>query len=218
LVYASAENLTYTKKLKDVPLWLQPDNQTIRSRIDHLERGGTYVHIQPIDNGSLLKAARHSLSQIEVAGSFTCDSPEAFLNQIAVANPGKFSIDSQRNVDYASDGSPWLASRPFITIDLRVLDPDIIIIPRTILRTLRSEPMGMDFSRSGRTIIPNYQITTGTINRTIKRQLRKNSAPVVRSIVDHWQVAQGWEKLDMTAYLHWLDAVAVHWVEAPPQH
>lgn len=218
LVYASAENLTYSKKLKEVPLWLRPDNQIIRSRIDHRERGGTCVHIQPIDNGSLLKAARHSLSQVVDDGSFTIYSPQAFLDQIAVANPGKFSVDSERNEDYAGDGTPWLASRPFITVDLRVLDPDIIIIPRTILNTLRSEPVDLELSRPGRTIIPNYQITTGTINRLIKRQLRKSAAPMRTSLVDQWPLAPGWQKLDMAAYLHWLDAVAYDWIEPRPRH
>lgn len=218
LVYASAENLTYTKKLKEVPPWLQPDNQIIRSRIDHRERGGTCVHIQPIDNGSLLKAARHSLSQVTFNGSFTVDSPEAFLDQIAVANPGKFSVDAERNEDYAGDGTPWLASRPFMAVDLRVLDPDIIVIPRTILNTLRSEPVHLDLSRSGRTIVPNYQITAGTINRLINRQLRKSAAPKRTSVVDQWPLAPGWQKLDMAAYLCWLDAVAFDWIEPRPEN
>lgn len=216
LVYSSAENLTYTRALKEVPLWMQPENQIIRSRIEHYERGGTCVHIQPIDNGSLLKAARHSLTQVALKGSFSIDSPQAFLDQIAVANPGKFSVDAKRNEDYAGVGTPWHASAPFIAVDIRVLDPDIIIIPKTILNTLRSEPLELELLKAGRTIIPNYQITAGTINRLIKRQLRNSSVPRKRSIVDDWPLAPGWQKLDMSPYLHWLDAIAINWIETRP--
>lgn len=218
LVYASAENLTYTKKQKVVPLWLQPKNQILRSRIVHHVHGGTCIHIQPVDNGSLLKAARHSLNQVEVAGAFAVDSPKSFLGQVAVANAGKFSVNAQRNVDYAGDGTPWVASMPFIRIDLHVLNPDIIIIPRSILNTLRTEPLDLDMSGEGRTIIPNYQITAGTINRHIKRQLRKTSVQRRISAVEDWQLTSGWQKLDMGSYLHWLDAVAIHWIEPRKKH
>lgn len=175
LIYASAENLRYTKKFKDDG-WLNPENQMIRSRVHHHERGATFVHMQPINNGSLLKAARHSLEQVWYQGSFSTDSPENFLDQVAVANPGKFSVNAESNIDYAGQRTPWLASKSFIEADLKILDPDIIIIPNTILRTLGKGPVGLSLTRPGRTIIPNYQITTRTINCTIKPKLSKPPA------------------------------------------
>lgn len=54
LIYASAENLTYTRKPKGDRPWLLPENQMIRSRKYNACLGGTSVHIQPINNGSLL--------------------------------------------------------------------------------------------------------------------------------------------------------------------
>lgn len=148
--------------------------------------------------------------------AFDTDTPQAFLEQVAVANPGKFSkfnLKAKNNKDYAGDGTPWLASKPYIGIDLEVLDPDIIIIPRTIRDTLKKPPVNLDLTRKGRVIMPNYQITAGTINRTIKPQLKKLQVPKKRSIVEDWPLDTGWEKLDMSAYLHWLDAVASKWIE-----
>lgn len=189
LIYASAENLTYTRNQK-VEIWLQPKNQMIRSRVFHSVKHGTNIHIQPIDNGSLLKAARHSLEQVVPKGKFSTESPEIFLDQVAVANPDKFSVDSMNNKNYAGQKTPWLASKPFIEIDLEILDPDIIIIPKTILATLGKRPMNLNFTRPERTIIPNYQITAGTINRTIKPQLERSSVPKKRSLVEDWPLTK----------------------------
>ena len=214
LIYASAENLSYTRRLKEIPVWLTATSQMFRARIDHSMRGGTNVHIQPIDNGSLLKAARHALTHIKHQGTFSTSSPEAFLNEVAVANPGKFSINTKQNKDYAGDGTPWLASKAFIQADLALLQPDIIIIPRTIRYALRGEPVNLDLAAPGRKIAPNYQITTGTINRLIKPKLKSTGLQKNPSPVDHWQIDPKWKRLDMSAYIQWLDEVAVQWVES----
>lgn len=210
LIYASAENLTYSRKPNvDLPMLL-PENQMIRSRYDHAVRGGTCVHIQPIDNGSLLLAGRHALTHIRHQGTFSTSSPEAFLNEIAVANPGKFSINAIQNRDYAGDGTPWLASKTFIQADLALLEPDIIILPRTILGALRSEPVNLDIRHTGRTIAPNYQITARTINLHIKPKLNNPEGKTDNLGYRTWKVPRS---LDMTAYLRWLDIVAIDWIE-----
>lgn len=215
LIYASAENLTYTKKYEknpdEKPSYLKGDDQMLRSRICHTEYRGTHSHIQPINNASLLIAARHALTGIDHEGVFSLGSPETFLDEVAVANPGKFSINAQTNKDYAGDGTPWLASKPFIEIDLAVLDPDIIIVPRTIRDTLAKNPVGLNLSAKERIIAPNYQITARTINKHIRSQLQSIGSTKKPSPVDHWKVSSG--RLDMATYLHWLDEVAVHWVE-----
>ena len=110
LIYASAENLTYTRKQSAASPWLSSEHQMLRSRCVHACNKGTCVHIQPIDNGSLLKAARHSLEQVKYQGAFDAASPEVLLEQVAVANPGKCSVDAKNNKDYAGDGTPWSAS------------------------------------------------------------------------------------------------------------
>ena len=58
---------------------------------------------------------------------------------------------------------------------------------------------------------PIYQITAGTINRLIKRQLTATEVPKMKSPVEDWPLFG--KKLDMSSYLHWMDAVAAHWIE-----
>jgi len=106
------------------------------------------VHIEPINNGAQLKVARHALSYLPTKGAFESDSSKAFLEQVVVANPGKFSIDPngldckpRKNLDYANAPDKFAVQRSYLEADMKHLDPQIIILPRMVYDTLRSAGM-----------------------------------------------------------------------------
>lgn len=159
LIYASAENLGYTwdatsstvegwkhhlnRKAIEWP-WFENDlSQMVRGRMMLKREGGTRIHIEPINNGGLLKVARHILQYACPTKRFS-EEPVAFLQQIAVANPGKFSIrpndgETAVNYDYAGP-KHWKKFQEqiqYIAADLSALEPLVLIVPTTILRSLR---------------------------------------------------------------------------------
>lgn len=211
LVYASAENLNHKDQV--VNLLSLPDPM-LRSRWFLAERrrsdpDSTFVHINPIDNSSLLLAARHALHRLDPNLAFATDKPSSFLDQIAVANPGKFSIDPlkinasrSRNHDYANDPGKFEEMRRYILADLDVLTPDIVIVPRTIARTLRRLVQPIDVAQ-GRKTIEIYQVSPQAINCHIKRQIANVNWDSRDLPYANWKVTDG--RLKMEPYLQWLD-------------
>ena len=111
LVYASAENLASDQNYRN---WIKGrirEEQLLRSYLSlDADPGSTDISIEPIKNGSLLKAARHALHMMRPESKFSLDAPASFLDEIAVANPGKFSVEpdsegtganKRKNLDYA---------------------------------------------------------------------------------------------------------------------
>ena len=139
LIYSSAENLSYIWEKDWLSIeWLKDEeSQMRRSRIYNMHERGTNVHIGPINDGAQLKVARQVLKCLSPSAEFSVSSAEAFLEQVAVANPGKYSIFSPTNSDYPKDLSKFKEMVPFIQADLDVLRPSILIIPGTIFSTLR---------------------------------------------------------------------------------
>lgn len=173
LVYASAENLGYTwpdsgttvqgwkttrpKRAGKWPWFTDELTEMQRSRMMLAREGGTRVHIEPINNGGLLVVARHILARIDGQSSFS-DTPQGFLSEIAVANPGKFSIrpkDNARTVnkDYAKDVSKFKDQQDLIASDLEILNPRILIIPKTIYRSLKKIGLGTKLEKIEQTVV-----------------------------------------------------------------
>jgi hypothetical protein len=233
LVYASAENLSYTwpkgeqawneamwqQQLPNVRPWFDPDKDPmLRSRnMLAVSPGTTKVHIEPINNGSLLLAANHALKCAKLNQPEWSSATE-FLDHIAVANPGKFSIRSSRNEDYAGNNCPccWAPSIPFIQNDLMLLRPSVIIAPKSVVESLRHQSIGIDLNVANCKLLPNYQITRGTINRQIKKQLKDLGAPAPAPLnKPDWPLSRGAEKWGMENYLQWIDLVASKWMQPP---
>lgn len=153
LIYASAENLGYTwdpsaptikgwelllKERANKWSWFENGmSQMVRGRLMLRSEGDTCVHIGPINDGTQLKVARHILQCLKPLARFAETSPRDFLEQIAVSNPGKYSIFSRTNKDYPRDLDKFKEMVPFILADLNALCPSILIIPGTIFNTLQ---------------------------------------------------------------------------------
>ena len=138
-VFASAENLAhYECGRTPVPAFLAGEAAGNRHRLALASRDPgffPFVHIGPVDDGSLLCAALCAL-QVHVDGGPLPTSPIDLLERLAVANVGKFSIrtDGAANRDYAGRAALLVASMPFFRADLDVLRPDILLLPRTMYR------------------------------------------------------------------------------------
>lgn len=149
LIYASAENLAgdpiHVENLRTLPTNEQMHRPYGRTPRQHEDQN---VHIEPINNGALLKVARHALSYLPFGADFDTNSSRSFLEQVAVANPGKFSIDPRRldqklrkNLDYASEPAKFMDQRTWLEADFKHISPQIVILPRKIFASLRSAGM-----------------------------------------------------------------------------
>lgn len=208
LIYASTENLAWTDQ-QEMLRAKGLDDQLHRAygaaqRADEEQN----VMIEPINNGSLLMAARHALHAFDPELAFTKTGSSDFLQQVVVANASKFSIASRTNIDPASRVKYWPASKPYLETDLAVLQPHIVIIPRTILFRLRSRKISLDL-QDVQTLLPNYQITSRTLANIKKLGLTE----ATRGPSLNWKLTLGAERWGMKFYLKWLEEVAVNWIE-----
>jgi hypothetical protein len=144
LSYASAENLGYVYNDNLTPntnsIHNLGDKQFYRSRYYYSNRtreNFPYVHIGPFNNGSQLFITRHILTKLGYEGTFGNDAYE-FIEQISVANAGKFSIGCKKNKDYAGDKEKMKYSLDYIKADISAISPDIVILPKTIFKTIDS--------------------------------------------------------------------------------
>lgn len=138
LLYASAENLSgYDGYLDNAA------NADDRHRgwfdkwlNDPKEKDKFYpnVHLQPVTDGPLLLAAYYIASQFSSQYKQDLD-PAAFMEKISFGNYGKYSIESTRNKDYARVKGKLAVSHDYIKQDVKILQPDLIILPKTILNT-----------------------------------------------------------------------------------
>jgi len=138
LVYASAENLAWMDRDKQhqKPRRESFGADVVAVRYRHqyenpqlqVERFFPDVGMAPVSNGGLLCAAYFVLDEIEAS---VPSSPRALLDLIAVANWCKFVMLS--NVDYVRDREKLRKSLPYVTNELEVLRPHLVIMPKTIL-------------------------------------------------------------------------------------
>lgn len=213
LVYASAENLKWydEDQRRKLTYWRNRKEYTDWKRNSEREEGRgrsnwfPHVHMAPVSDGTLLTAARYLM---EVFGKTNfSEEPGKFIQQIAVGNYGKFSLKGGRNRDYASKPELLAVSDPYVIEDMGILQPDVVIIPRSIHLNAFKRVLEQA-SHKPKHIGVIYQTNTGVINRHIDRQLNKAGLKKVTVRNAHW--SQEWlqhisGKIRMGRYLDWLD-------------
>lgn len=157
LVYASAEVLSdYFPGGSSERPWLEDERAITRHRWffeNYKEAEGDFpnIHIQPMNTGTLATAVLYIAEKLNCHDGALV-TPREFYETIAVANYGKFTLETQRqefirtgkncegnvsdrNVDYTQMGKgkaqerlAW--SHPFLAADKEVLQPDIVILPQ----------------------------------------------------------------------------------------
>jgi hypothetical protein len=173
LVYASAENLNYYKK-KEKHL----DNNEVsinrhRYCFDNYSKYNFYpnLHIEPFNNGALMCFVGYLLYK-KYGKKF--DSPYSLAEEIAIANFGKFTIETNSsNKDYAHEYNKLKDSLPYIEDDLKFLTPEIIILPKEIYYKHKKIKELIANILPEAKILPIRQITPTTINTQINKKFEK---------------------------------------------
>lgn len=135
LIYASAENLTWMNGKPTPSYFYEPDvwNRYRRQYADDV-RGAKDkffpdIGIQPANDGGLFAAALFVSQRLGLPSS---DDPREFLEDIAITNWCKFTIDSDPNEDYAGDIKKLSESFLFVTAELVELQPAVVLMPATV--------------------------------------------------------------------------------------
>lgn len=170
LLYASAENLSYYTKSED---YLDDDDKAINRHRLFFDNSFINdecvfypnVHIAPIDDGRLAVAAYYLLHK---KYDFPKCTPKELYEKICFANYGKFSAETNSNKDYASDNKKLSASKEYISLDLKTLNPDVIIMVKSMLNQGKQRQVLKSFGLTF-DILPIYQITPTTINCYIQK-------------------------------------------------
>lgn len=206
-LYASAENLAhYERKPDSIPTFLCDDRAWNRHRAANSEGWNNFfprVHIGPVENGSLLCTVLFICIKL---GIEVPDNPKDFLETLVVANLGKFSIAGKVNKDYAGKTNHLTNSEPFFREDLKELKPDLLIIPRAILKMkLFRDTINKATSNSKLLYIP--QFNSMVINFHLKKhysralELRKE---IIGSVLENWtNQLKGYTKL--APYLYYVE-------------
>jgi len=216
LIYASAENLASDSEHRErLAEWVKRKQFERAYHGGLLQDGMPCVMIEPVNNGSLLMAARHALYNHDRSLSFSRVSAKDFLEEVAVANPSKFAIAGDHNQDPAGKVKYWPPSKPYILTDLALIKPDVIVIPRTILSRLQSRKVGLTEALRRCTILPNWQITARTVRNAGREVKGHHGFEGERSPFMPWRLTRGAEGWGMEDYLVWLDRVASKWVQNP---
>ncbi|HNK84969.1 MAG TPA: hypothetical protein PKL41_07195, partial [Flavobacteriales bacterium] len=187
LVYASAENLSNPGQV----VGLRNAAAMCRSRRAWLDGGKQHdVHIEPINNGGLLKVARHIIEELGYRDQFSC-TPRSFLEEIAVANPGKFCIDPSKfekkvNLDYARDWKKFKEQTAYIRADLKRLSPRVLILPATIHRSLCRTDLKPELDLVPKVVLIN-QVQQRAIFRKHGNRVPKDNAATLPSGYGDWK-------------------------------
>lgn len=215
LVYGSSENLNFkfdkeamepTRNRTEYSRWRTGEH---KGQVQSKGNWFPWVHMTPVSDGTLLTAARYLIQLFEKPGFFL--TPAEFIEQIAVCNYGKFSLNGNRNRDYASSPKPLAVSDDYVKVDLRILRPDIIIVPRSIhrhaLHRILSDHDTITVPHAQPTIWGIYQTNRRVINTHITRQLKKAAWPADKERTgweNEW-LAKVLDGTPMGRYLDWLD-------------
>jgi hypothetical protein len=85
------------------------------------------------------------LSFLPFGTGFSANASKEFLEQVVVANPGKFSIDPaslghkpRKNLDYANEPEKFAVQQPYLEADFKHLRPRVLILPSTVHDSLYS--------------------------------------------------------------------------------
>jgi hypothetical protein len=175
LMYASAENLTYYTQQEKVIDYLDNDLIAInrhRYCFENLSNSLFFpnVHIEPVTNGALMLIVAY-LIKILKEKEFL--SPYELAENIAIANFGKFSINTtKKNEDYVNDYNKIEKSIEYVKSDLQVLMPNIIIIPKSIIEHKQIREIINNIIPKA-LIIPIMQITPTTINTQLAKKYNR---------------------------------------------
>lgn len=192
LLYASAENLsTYNSQKLD---YLECDDYAINRHRNCFDssilKSDVYfpnVHIQPINDGCLAIVALYIYQKFQNIDEI---SPAAFLERIALANYCKYTIQpdldgaNKQNQDYATNKNYLKESHAYLASDIEILNPDFIIIPKTIYW---SDCDFIEQIKGNAKIIPIYQINSRNINLRIKKFPKANAADLNKVIWDWYE-------------------------------
>lgn len=208
LVYGSAENLNwdyprdmaFSRNREVFNQWKAKEFQGLAASVDHWF---PWLHMTPVSDGSLLTAARYLVEVFGKTGF--SENPEAFIQQIAVGNYGKFSQKGKVNRDYANNPTLLRVSDPYVLADMEVLRPDVVVLPRTIFNN-RFTPILNGSKHKPEHIWQIYQTNARAINVHIKRQLKKTG---LESSFERSGWQKEWlshiKKANMGLYMDWLD-------------
>lgn len=215
LSYASAENLSYAYDKKLQPNTakihkLEAKEQFNRAKYFFNNSNGyfPYVHMAPFNNGSQLFITRHICNKLGYVNIFK-NNPYEFIEQISVANPGKFSIADIKNIDYASDKEKMSFSIKYIKSDFEQLKPEIVILPKTVFRTINKiEKWENILNEANIKNVKFVQIMQLSFfnNFRVKKQIEK--LPVADKgnyLYGEWLEKIDCEKVDINAHFSWID-------------
>lgn len=228
LVYASAENLSDYWNGNDKHWfgdWLDDDVRATnrhRNCFDNpylqQDRFFPHVHIEPMNNGCLATAIYYIVEKI---CRTTYSKPRDFYETIAFGNYSKFSIETElqrnirsgngsvgrkKNMDFTQISSvkeareKLNASIAYLKADIDILEPDIIILPKTLHNINKKD---FDIMKGKAVIMPIYQINAGVINRKIKPEYGGYDIKMLSDSVYAWydQLHQGENYLSIFKYL-----------------
>ena len=167
------------------------------------------IHIQPIKDGSLLTVIRYIVDKV-YKNSFSIN-PFDFIEEISVGNFCKYSIRSIKNIDYAQNYKRLSESIEFIISDLRLIKPDLIILPKTIFNTIdKKYSYNWDYIikqselKKPLRIVRIYQTNSQVINTHISKDPKSHlDSTSVESFCSKWPIRKSIKGLKL--YLNWLD-------------
>lgn len=214
LIYASAENLSWLNN-KPPPQFFTDEDVWNRYRVQYEMSGRNsedffpYVGIQPANDGGLFAAGlfttvKYNLQQEE--------NPRPFLETIAVTNWNKFSIRSpDRNKDIRGI-KKLTASLAFVVAELMVLQPAVVLIPRTVWRHLKLQTAMQAASPQSEFLdVPQFNATVVNCHlgsyEEKARELRENwqGTPFARWMSNLCRVNEG----NAWRYIAMLDGIAI---------
>ena len=201
LLYASAENLSnYTEEKGG---WLDDDAKAINRHRLYFDKNKETeffpnVHIAPISDGSLLIVLRYICEKLAID---LPNNPKDFLDCIAFANFGKFSIEVKDGVnkDYANDKTLLDNSMEYVKMDISLLQPDIIVMFKSIYSTEKCE---IDAIKGGGRVICTYQINARTVNLVIHKKYQPKDVKELSGTLQDWFDIKHFNKNKFTNKTH----------------
>jgi len=182
LLYASAENMTKYEKEEE---WYADDNDAMYRRYSLGNEYFPSLYMKPVTDGPLLVVAAYILKKLNIDFNYSC--PYEFIKNIAIDNFGKFSRKTtpqdRVNKDYAGNERMLNASYEYIKRDLEILEPKIIILPKTIFNHENVKSLLPNNCK----IFPIYQINARNINLRISKQYEKKNRNEIPEIFLNWQ-------------------------------
>lgn len=206
LIYASAENLSNYSQVG----WIENDGADIQNRHRwYFERDCSYindaykypdVHCRPMQDGSLMLASAYICKKIGIDMDYA--TPRKFIDQCAFGNYGKFSIDTGggANIDYAGDDKLLSVSNNYIKHDLEILQPDYVIMPKTIYWKKTVQKLFNEHEVKPK-VIPIYQMNKQVINFHVKPKHEKRKIEELDNEFQKWYKNIAWGGKSKENYL-----------------